>query len=170
MAIESATYISELNAANPTATDNFGGQSAQQMRLVKSVILNSFPGVSGAVTASHTELNYVDGATSAIQDQLNAKRSLSIEGGKTSNFTAQAGKLYVLTAASSTRTMTLPASPSAGDIVYVVRAYTTGSNWTVARNGEKIMGAAADDTITSLVVAYKYIYVDSTTGWARFNA
>ena len=31
----------------------------------------TFPNVSGAVTATHTELNYVDGVTSNIQTQLN---------------------------------------------------------------------------------------------------
>jgi hypothetical protein len=31
----------------------------------------TFPNVSGAVTPTHTELNYVDGVTSAIQTQIN---------------------------------------------------------------------------------------------------
>lgn len=72
MALETATYINGLNSANPTATDN-KSEGDDHIRLVKSTLLATFPAVTGAVTATHTELNYVDGVTSAIQTQLNAK-------------------------------------------------------------------------------------------------
>lgn len=71
MALETATYISGLVAVNPLSTDP-KSQGDDHLRLIKSVLLNSFPGVSGAVTATHTELNYVAGVTSGIQSQLNA--------------------------------------------------------------------------------------------------
>ncbi len=71
MALETATYISGLVAVNPLSTDP-KSQGDDHLRLIKSVLLNSFPGVSGAVTATHTELNYVAGVTSGIQAQINA--------------------------------------------------------------------------------------------------
>lgn len=72
MALESATYISDLNASNPTGSD--GRNTADDhLRLIKSAVKTTFPNVSGAVTPTHTELNYVDGVTSAIQTQLDAK-------------------------------------------------------------------------------------------------
>ena len=71
MALETATYISGLVAVNPLSTDP-KSQGDDHLRLIKSVLLNSFPGVSGAVTATHTELNYVAGVTSSIQAQINA--------------------------------------------------------------------------------------------------
>ena len=72
MGLESFTYITSLNASNPVTGDN-KTEGDDHIRGTKTTLLNSFPAVSGAVTATHTELNYVDGVTSAIQTQLNAK-------------------------------------------------------------------------------------------------
>jgi hypothetical protein len=76
MALESATYISDLVSTNPTSSDNLS-QGDDHLRLLKSAIKATFPNVSGAVTATHTELNYVDGVTSALQTQLDAKAVLA---------------------------------------------------------------------------------------------
>jgi hypothetical protein len=84
MGLETGTYINSLNASNPVGTD---AKSAgdDHIRLVKSTIKNTFPNVAGAVTPTHTELNYVDGVTSAIQTQLDAKQTTN------ANITAEAG-------------------------------------------------------------------------------
>lgn len=64
MALETATYISDLNASNPATTDPVE-QGDDHLRLIKSTIKATFPNITGAVTATHTELNYVDALTSA---------------------------------------------------------------------------------------------------------
>lgn len=69
MGLETGTYISDLVTTNPTPTD-FKKQGDDHIRLLKSTLQTTFPNISGAVTPTHTELNYVDGVTSAIQDQL----------------------------------------------------------------------------------------------------
>jgi hypothetical protein len=74
--IESATYISDLNASNPLGTDQRSTVD-DHLRLVKSTVKATWPNVSAAVTPTHTELNYVDGVTSAIQTQLDAKAALA---------------------------------------------------------------------------------------------
>ena len=71
MALETGTYISDLNSANPANTDGVT-QADDHLRLLKSTIKATFPAVTGAVLPTHTELNYVDGVTSAIQTQLDA--------------------------------------------------------------------------------------------------
>jgi hypothetical protein len=84
MPLETATYISGLNSSNPANTDVVE-KADDHLRLIKSTLLSTFPNITGAVTASHTELNildgatltttelnYVDGVTSPIQTQLNA--------------------------------------------------------------------------------------------------
>lgn len=76
MALETGTYISDLNAANPTSSDP-KSQGDDHLRLIKSTVKATFPNVAGAVTPTHTELNYVDGVTSAIQTQLDAKAPLA---------------------------------------------------------------------------------------------
>jgi len=74
MALETGTYINSLNASNPAATDGIA-QADDHMRLIKSTIKASFPGVTGAVTSTHTELNHCDGVSSNIQTQLDAAGS-----------------------------------------------------------------------------------------------
>ncbi len=76
MALESATYINELVATNPTGTDA-RSQGDDHIRMVKSAVKITFPNITGAVTPTHTELNYVDGVTSAVQTQLDAKAPLA---------------------------------------------------------------------------------------------
>ncbi len=62
MALESTTYIDGLVATNPTGTDA-RSQGDDHIRLVKSAIRTTFPNIAGAVTATHTELNLIDGYT-----------------------------------------------------------------------------------------------------------
>lgn len=82
MALESATYINGLDSANPTATDP-KNQGDDHLRLLKSTIKATFPNVTGAITPTHTELNFVAGVTSPIQTQINAKGDVTQTGAQT---------------------------------------------------------------------------------------
>ena len=62
MALESTTYIDGLVATNPTGTDA-RSQGDDHIRLVKSAVGATFPNIAGAMTATHTELNKMDGYT-----------------------------------------------------------------------------------------------------------
>jgi len=62
MALESTTYIDGLVITNPTGTDP-RSQGDDHLRLVKATIRSTFPNVAGAMTATHTELNLIDGYT-----------------------------------------------------------------------------------------------------------
>ena len=72
MALETSTYINGLVAANPPDSDP-KSQGAAHLRLLKSTVKATFPNVTGAVTPTHTELNFVDGVTSPIQAQLDSE-------------------------------------------------------------------------------------------------
>ena len=72
MALETSTYINGLVAANPPDSDP-KSQGAAHLRLLKSTVKATFPNATGAVTPTHTELNFVDGVTSPIQTQLDAE-------------------------------------------------------------------------------------------------
>ena len=78
-----------------------------------------------------------------------------------SNTTAVANTLYVLTA---TLTLTLPASPSAGDSIKISNRSGVATA-TVARNSEKIMGATSDLTLDKLNAGFEMIYSGSAQGW-----
>lgn len=72
MGLEAGTYIDDLNASNPTTGDP-RSEGDDHIRLIKNVLLNTFPNITGALSPTHTELNYVNGVTSAIQTQLDSK-------------------------------------------------------------------------------------------------
>ncbi len=76
MALETASFISDLVSTNPVAGDAVSAGD-DHIRLIKTTVKATFPNVTGAVTPTHTELNYVDGVTSAIQTQLDAKAPLA---------------------------------------------------------------------------------------------
>lgn len=76
MAVDTATTISAFNVAAPASGDP-KSEGDDNFRHIKTVVKNAFPNVAGAVTATHTELNYVDGVTSAIQTQFTAKANLA---------------------------------------------------------------------------------------------
>ena len=58
MSLETGSFISDLNASNPTSTD-LKSQGDDHIRLLKATVKGTFPNVSGAVTVTHTELNTV---------------------------------------------------------------------------------------------------------------
>lgn len=58
MSLETATYINSLVSTNPASNDP-KSQGDDHLRLIKSVLQNSFTSISGAVTKTHTELNSV---------------------------------------------------------------------------------------------------------------
>lgn len=56
MALESATYIAQLNNANPSSTDVVS-QADDHLRLIKSVLKNTFPNLDQPVSATPAQLN-----------------------------------------------------------------------------------------------------------------
>jgi hypothetical protein len=56
MTVEAASFIDDLVATNPTTTD-FLYEGDDHIRLLKAVLLASFPNVGAAVTLTHTQIN-----------------------------------------------------------------------------------------------------------------
>jgi hypothetical protein len=86
---------------------------------------------------------------------------------KTASFTAVSGNGYFVNTTSGAITLTLPATPSAGDIVaFKDYAGTFGTNnLTIARNGSNLDGSASDKTINTNHTSMSLVYVDATQGW-----
>lgn len=76
MAVDSATTIAAFDTAKPAGGDPLA-ESDNNHRHIKTVVNYCFPNIAGPVTASHTELSYVDGVTSAIQTQIDAKAPIA---------------------------------------------------------------------------------------------
>lgn len=56
MGLETSTYVDGLNVSNPAATDGLA-QADDHIRLIKTVLKNTFPNITGAVTATQATLN-----------------------------------------------------------------------------------------------------------------
>jgi hypothetical protein len=86
---------------------------------------------------------------------------------KTASFTAVSGNGYFVNTTSAAVTMTLPATPSAGDIVAFKDYASTfaTNNLTIARNGSNLDSTAGDATINTNNTSMSLVYVDATQGW-----
>lgn len=69
MGLESVTYISDLVSTNPVAGD-YVSAGDDHIRRMKTALLNTFPNITAAITATHTELNKLVGVT-ATTGELN---------------------------------------------------------------------------------------------------
>ena len=86
---------------------------------------------------------------------------------KTAPFTGVSGNGYFVNTTSGVVTVTLPATPSAGDIISIKDyARTAGTNAiNFCRNGSKMDGVCSSTGITTNGDSTTLIYVDGTKGW-----
>lgn len=122
MPLESATYITKLVPSNPTGGDDRSAGD-DHLRLIKAVLLATFPNLAGAVSASHTELSYVAGVTSAIQTQLDAKQAAHAILSAIAGLTIVADKLVYASGANTFSTL---------DFDSVARTLLTDKKFTTA--------------------------------------
>lgn len=206
MALEAATFISQLDATKPLAGDA-KAEGDDVLRLLKTVLQAQFTSLGAvAVTATAVQLNYAVGVTSAIQTQLDLKAALAsptftgtpaaptaavatsntqlattafVQAALTAVSTASSTMVlnivagttqtavvnghYVLTNVAVT-TLTLPASPVAGDQVWVTPGNGLATN-VIARNANPIMSLAEDMTINNRHATVQLRYINSTLGW-----
>lgn len=99
MGLESGSFISALVATNPIGATDPKSQGDDHLRFIKAKLLETFPNINGAVTPTHTELNYVDGVTSAIQTQLNAKQNADADLTAIAGLTTTASTIVMFTGA-----------------------------------------------------------------------
>lgn len=66
MTVETALYPNQLDTSLPTAADLIS-EGDDHIRLIKTVIKTTFPGITGAVTPSHVTFNLL-GKTPELTD------------------------------------------------------------------------------------------------------
>lgn len=137
-----------------------------------SIVALTVSGFTGGVTVTGTptsgQLAAWTGATS-IQG-INSYPVL--QGVQTTSFAAVAGRAYPVNTTSGAVTVTLPASPSAGQVVQVIDyAGTFGTNGCIiSRNGSNINGLAANSLLNVSRESVSLVYVDATQGWVASSA
>ena len=90
---------------------------------------------------------------------------------KTSPFTAVSGDGFFVNTTSGAITVTLPASPSAGDIVAFADYANTWAtnNVTICRNSSLINGGAFNAVLETEGQSITLVYVDGTRGWKNIQ-
>lgn len=86
----STIYIDDLNPVNPEG-DDAKSQGDNHLRFIKRVLKNTFSNVTGPVTATHTELNTLDGITATTAQLNGTTQAMSA----TSGYIALQGGLYL---------------------------------------------------------------------------
>jgi len=91
---------------------------------------------------------------------------------KTTAFTAESNKGYFCNTTSAAFTVTLPASPTAGDVIGLKDYANTfdTNNLTIDPNGNNIQGSANNFIISVEGTSAQFIYVDATRGWVLIDA
>jgi hypothetical protein len=158
--------MSEVKVNKITPTTNCGtvtlGDSGDTIAIPAGVTLTSGGALQNSGTITNTGSITGLAITGTIDNQVNWQTTV-----KTSNFTASAGEGYFCNTTSGAFTVTLPASPSAGDLVGIKDYANTAdtNNIIIGRNGSNIEGVANDFVISVEGGSITLIYVDATKGW-----
>jgi hypothetical protein len=158
--------MSEVKVNKITPTTDCGtvtlGDSGDTVAIASGVTLTSAGSITNSGTITNTGTISGGTITGTIDGQVNWQTTV-----KTTGFTATAGEGYFCDTTSAAFTVTLPASPSAGDIVGIKDYANTAdtNNITIGRNGSNIQGVANDYVIDTEGLAIVLLYVDSTKGW-----
>ena len=186
MTVESATYISELDATKPGATD-VKSEGDDHIRLLKSTIKATFPNVNAAVSATDEQLSGTGSAftnatanTQATSDNSTYLATTAFAQALLASVAASSGALTPSVASGAsiaftagqkvactyagTVTYTLPATATLGARVGVIVA-NARTDTVISRNGSNIMGLAGDMTVDDPYASFELIYLDSSNGW-----
>jgi len=146
MALETGTYINSLVASNPVSTDGIA-QADDHMRLIKSTVKATFPNITGAVTADHTEINVLDGITSStaelnILDGVTATAAeISHLSGATSNIQTQLTTLSTSVSGLNTDLIN-DTTPQLGGQLDTNGQSIAFGNWTISIDGSNNLSFA----------------------------
>lgn len=97
---------------------------------------------------------YVDGRTQLTQVAITTTAT---------DLTMETGYTYAFY--SGTSTLTLPASPTAGDTLRIINRTGIATNTIIARNGSNIMGLADDAEFDLANETFNFTYANATDGW-----
>lgn len=153
--VDYAPLASPALTGTPTAPTATAGTNTTQIATTAFVNATAFTSALPGQTGNARKFVTTDGTNATWAHIFGTPSIVSTP------TNAAAGGFYVLTAST---TITLPATPAAGDPVYVVNRSGTATP-VIARNGSNIMGLAEDLTLDSENAPVTLVYADATRGW-----
>ena len=191
MSIESATFVGDLQPANPPSTDP-RGQGDDHLRLIKQVLQNSFPGLEKAIyfaTVTSKTANFSILATDMNNEFLVATTSGAVtatlptglgagDAGWKCFFrktTTDANPIFVAPATGTLTSGTISGLSQARRCVGGIKfeALWTGSGWIISRCLTDPIGAMIDFALSSLPSGYEWPNgqtLSSSANYPEYNA
>ena len=166
MALESATYIDSLNVNNPVATDPLS-QADEHLRLLKSTIKATFPNVTGAVTATQSDLNTKaaitsDGSTPSLASGITGAEVKTLIGAADPAITSDGSSPALASGITAAEVRSLINAQEASTSVSLLDVYPVGSvyisvlaanpstlfggTWVAIGTGKTLVGIDSSDT------------------------
>ena len=163
--------ITSINAAKDAAITAFGG-STNGTRLTEAEadivdLQGRTTNIEGFVSTNGAQYTTLQSTVSALQSSLSTvPSSWKIVN---SAYTALNNDRIMVQAAATGLVITLPLNPSLGYTVEFVDSLGTAAttNFTIARNSQKIQGLTQDLVFNVNGAYVRLIYVDANRGWVR---
>jgi hypothetical protein len=133
MGLETVTHISDLVVTNPAGATDFVQYGDDHIRNIKTALKTDFPNITGAMTATQTELNILDGATlstaelNVLDGYTGNTADLNVLAGAAAGGLTAAELLYLATATSDVQTQ-LNAKLATANQGFVFLSAQTASN------------------------------------------
>jgi hypothetical protein len=129
-----------------------------------NVLYDATFGQNVIVSTAPTLGNHLANKTYVDSQVVAASSGLSVVQVADATQAAVTGVHYIMTNTSTTSTLTLPATPTIGNTIWVSN-FTGRIDLIVARNGSNIMSLAEDFIVNVDKANVQLRYVDSTRGW-----
>ena len=160
-AVVTTSVVDDAITAAKIADDAVGADQLAASAVVTASIADANVTTAKIADANVTTAKIADGNITAAKLGTGVGGAFNDFTVKTADYTAVT-RDQIIVNSSSARTITLPASPAAGNIVFIENA--GAGTVTVARNGSNI-NSTADDGELATGAGATLVYVDSTIGW-----
>jgi len=146
MSVETVTYISDLDYTQPLAADP-RKQGDDHLRNIKLALRQTFPNVTGAVTATHSQLNTLSYLPVSVFDYFTSAQIADV----------QARTLLV-----DVSTAIITALSLNKYVYFPVGSYLVSGDLAIALSGAKVIGAGTTATIISVNTASRPCFTIAT--------
>jgi len=161
------TSSGTITLAGTLGTGNGGtGSTATAYCNLASNVTGTLPTANGGTGSSATQYCNLTTNVTGVLPFANGGSGAIVPLLKSGNYTASNRDYIVVTAASIT--ITLPAGPSAGDVVVIKdgTGAAATSSFTVGRNSSNIASSASDLTFDKNFAEIVMTYINGTIGWS----